>query len=275
MEMCIHCGRETTWVVDPAPDLCVHCAVSGLWSELWGPDQHAEYQRMLVALVRKETPVKTHIPWRIADDPEVATPVLMAIDVSGSMWNVADDVRGGFNQYVASLAKDNLNRYKVSLYLFNSAVEALVVAADPADVPPLTEANYQPSHSTALFDAIGELVAGYRAQPGERPLVVIHTDGQENSSSEWKLKALKALIEAKRQAGWGFVFLGAGIDVWQGEDLGMFSRQTVNTRAGTQGVYTGLAMGTVAYAAGASAQSVTETAAETSVAFDEKDRNGK
>lgn len=50
---CVHCGDETTWLDDPAPDLCHMCAVAGRWSELWGPDRLADYQAMLARLYHK------------------------------------------------------------------------------------------------------------------------------------------------------------------------------------------------------------------------------
>lgn len=52
-DRCIHCGHPTLWALDPAPDLCASCAVSGLWSEQWGPEQLADYQAMLLRLWKR------------------------------------------------------------------------------------------------------------------------------------------------------------------------------------------------------------------------------
>lgn len=205
----------------------------------------------------------------------VTVPVHVAIDASGSMYKAANDVRGGFNQYIADLSRDTMHTYRVSLYLFNTTVEKLQDTVEPTDVVTLSDENYRPMGGTALFDAIGEIITGYEAAEGERPLVVVHTDGEENSSSEWNLKPLKALVAARIKEGWGFVYLGQGIDTWQGEALGMYSGMTVNTSAGTRGTYEGLSMGTVAYASGASAKSVTETAGQWSRRADEDDKRGE
>lgn len=264
---CEHCGDATTWLDDPAPDLCHMCAIAGRWSTLWGPGRASEYRAMLARLYEMRT--------RVASIPKRPQVVLMAIDVSGSMYNVAEDVRGGFNQYVASLASDKTLSYRVSLYLFNTAVERMQDAVEPSDVVTLTDENYQPGGGTALFDALGAVITGYEAQEGERPLVVVHTDGQENSSHEWGRTPIAALIEAKKALGWGFVYLGAGIDEWQGIDLGMSSGMTVNTRAGTHGLYEGLRVGTAAYAAGASAQAVTNTVSTFSRRAAEEADNGE
>lgn len=178
------------------------------------------------------------------------TVVRAAIDASGSMYRVADDVRGGFNQYMATLAADTANEYRVHVALFNTSVEHLAEDALPADVPPLDEYNYVPMDGTALHDAIGRLIID-PAPAGSKVLVVIHTDGKENSSREWRKNTLIRLIESRKAEGWTFVFLGAGVDNWQqGEDLGMFSASTVPSRAGTRGTYAGVGGQTVALASG-------------------------
>lgn len=204
-----------------------------------------------------------------------AVPVLMALDVSGSMYNVASDVRGGFNQYVTALANDRTATYKVSVYLFNTTVERFQEGIEPTDVVRLDEHNYVPAGGTALFDAIGDIITHYDAEEGERPLVVVHTDGEENSSREWRRGPLAAIIDAKKKDGWGFVFLGAGIDEWQGQALGMSAVNTIHTGTGTQNLYRGLTVGTAAYAAGASAQSVTETAGQWSRRAAQENHDGE
>ena len=66
------------------------------------------------------------------------------------------------------------------------------------------------------------------------------TDGEENSSREWKLNAIRELIKTKEAAGnWTFVFLGANVDAFeQGANLGVPMAQSVrydpaNYRAST------------------------------------------
>lgn len=214
--------------------------------------------------------------------------VLMAIDASGSMWRLADDVRGGFNQYVQDLAKDKDTDYRITVALFNTGVWYLCKDTSPADLTPLDDKNYQPSGGTALLDAIGELAGNFRNRDnaGDRPgdpepapdagrvLVVANTDGQENSSVEWNLGGVRQLVKDREATGrWGFVFLGAGPEVWmQGSRMGIgASGQTVNTQGGTRGSYSGLTSGTRSYAAGASAQSVASAATEASAKEDEKE----
>jgi hypothetical protein len=237
---CHHCGDGTFWISDPAPDLCAMCAVAGRWSALWGPEQSAEY--LASRFRRKSMPMIEKKP---------LTTVLAALDASGSMYGVADDVRGGFNQYMTDLAADPDNEYRVTLCTFNTFAERITEDALPAEMPQLDHHNYRPFGGTALLDAIGTLITAPTTEPGSKVLVLIHTDGKENSSREWSKPALVSAIDAFKAKGWTFVFLGAGVDNWQqGEDLGMSSVSTRGSAAGTRGTYRGIAGQTVALASG-------------------------
>ena len=45
-------------------------------------------------------------------------------------------------------------------------------------------------------------------------VIVLQTDGQENVSVEYTTADLALLVKEKEQAGWQFVFLGAGLDAF-------------------------------------------------------------
>lgn len=53
-----------------------------------------------------------------------------------------------------------------------------------------------------------------KRQDSPNVLCVIQTDGHENSSTEHKFAELVLLIKEKEEAGWVFVFLGAGVDAF-------------------------------------------------------------
>jgi hypothetical protein len=51
------------------------------------------------------------------------------------------------------------------------------------------------------------------------------TDGEENSSGEWSLNGVRALIEQKNESRWTFIFMGAGLDARaQGQAYGVKGR---------------------------------------------------
>lgn len=99
------------------------------------------------------------------------------------------------------------------------------------DVKPFTISDYVPGGMTALHDAIGRSIrATERAERSDdRVIVVIMTDGHENSSHEWNKRSILKLIEEKRADGWDFVYLGAGEESWAGAmDLGFEKNQVIN-----------------------------------------------
>jgi len=81
----------------------------------------------------------------------------------------------------------------------------------------------EPRGGTALNDGIGEAVvilgeALAMLEEDERPgkvIVVIVTDGEENSSREYTLDRVKTMIEKQQdEFSWEFIFLGANIDAF-------------------------------------------------------------
>lgn len=194
-----------------------------------------------------------------SDPGSGTTHVLLVTDMSGSMGHLADDVRGGFNTYVAGL-KGKPGSYRLTATLFDQRYMPLCVDADLATVPELTGDNYSPAGSTALLDAVGRTVGEFetRAKLGDadRVLVVIQTDGQENASREWTWAAVQGLIKDREATGkWSFVYLGAGADTWdQANRMGVAGANYVGTHAtsaGTRATYDSLVGATTAYAAGA------------------------
>lgn len=196
------------------------------------------------------------------------THVLMVTDMSGSMGPLVEDVRGGFNSYVAELRKDDAAKYRLTVTLFDTEFIPLCVSAKLKDVPELTRDNYRARGMTALIDAVGKTVAEFDAKTptladGDRVLVVVQTDGQENASREFRTEQVAELIKAREATGkWSFVFLGAGPDAWaQASGMGFAAAQTVQTQhssAGYSGTYAAAAGASRSFARGASGADAAE-----------------
>ena len=161
--------------------------------------------------------------------------VNVILDKSGSMASKQNDVIHGFNAYVDGLDKEDKVDYLFSLTLFDTQVAYRDVALPLAQIKKLDDRSYVPGGNTALNDAIGITV---RKVDAERPQVdkivtVIMTDGEENSSREWTLDAVRALIDQKEKEGnWTFVFLGASLDAWhQGRSYGVQLANVAQYRA--------------------------------------------
>ena len=148
------------------------------------------------------------------------TELVFILDKSGSMADLASDTIGGYN----SLLKQNRHapgEALVSTVLFDHRVEILHDRVPIDQVKPLGEKDYVPSGCTALLDAVGGAIRYHervqRILPEEyRPahtLFCITTDGLENASKRYTYPQVKHMIEAARERGWEFMFLGANIDV--------------------------------------------------------------
>jgi len=62
---------------------------------------------------------------------------------------------------------------------------------------------------TPLFDAINRTITMAEADNPEKAVIVIMTDGQENSSREVTYQGAKAALDRAEARGWEVVFLGA------------------------------------------------------------------
>ncbi|BBZ28777.1 hypothetical protein MMAD_30720 [Mycolicibacterium madagascariense] len=172
-------------------------------------------------------------------DPQL-TLIAVLLDRSGSMEAIKSDTEGGFDAFVRE-QRTQPGEARVTLAQFDTEYEVVYANRPIADVPPLV---LQPRGGTALLDGIGRLVTDVGAElagqaEAERPghvIVVVMTDGYENSSREWTLEAVRAVIERQeRDYSWDFVFLGANIDaVAVGQGLGFAADRSL-TYAATDG----------------------------------------
>ena len=161
--------------------------------------------------------------------------LVFVLDMSGSMSGLESDTIGGYNSILKKQKEEGSVR--VTTTLFNSNMKMIHDGKDIKDVNPLTNDDYIPGGCTALLDAIGNTISHVTAKQSalkeeDRPtktLMVITTDGLENSSVEFSKKAVKALIESKEAAGWEFLFVGANIDVIEtGESFGISRDHSVD-----------------------------------------------
>ena len=148
------------------------------------------------------------------------TDVTIILDRSGSMNSVKEDTIGGFNNFLKE-QQASTNDDVVSLIQFDDQYEAVYRHKPKAEAALLTGESYQPRGGTALLDAIGRTITDVGNRLGaltesERPVrvaIIIITDGQENSSREFKLEKINEMIAHQRDKyKWEFVFIGANQD---------------------------------------------------------------
>ncbi|MBJ7341189.1 vWA domain-containing protein [Mycolicibacterium sp.] len=184
-------------------------------------------------------------------DPQ-RTLIAVLLDRSGSMESIKSDTEGGFNAFIAEQAQQP-GEARVTLAQFDTEYEVVYAHRPIAEVPRL---ELQPRSMTALNDALGRLITDVGAElaalpEAERPgqvIVLVMTDGLENSSVEWTHEAVRAAVKRQeREYAWDFVFLGANIDaVAVGQNLGFSPDKSLTYAASDQGVASAMAS-TTAY----------------------------
>ena len=129
------------------------------------------------------------------------------------MESCLKDTIGGFNAFVREQAPTST----LSLYLFNNTFEIVYENKKIKDVEKL---DFRPRGGTALLDAIAQTIEQVEKNNTQRwadlddvgNVIVILTDGEENSSTKYTKGEINDMIATKKAQGWKFVFLGANQD---------------------------------------------------------------
>lgn len=143
-------------------------------------------------------------------------------DRSGSMSSVWEETLNGFKTYIADMQsdqqKDNEVEYLFSLTTFDTQIDTPYLGIAIAKVDGDALKKYGPRGSTALYDAVGKTLQAIDDDKGltfDKAIVVIVTDGKENSSREWSKTALHAAIDERIKRGnWTFTYLGTQPETW-------------------------------------------------------------
>jgi len=197
---------------------------------------------------------------------ENLTDIVVVLDRSGSMITALNETIGGYNNYITA-QKGIAGECNVTLVQFDNEYECNYAGKPIAEVPALDDKTFVPRGFTALLDAIGKTIKDTSArilatQKALRPakvLVVVITDGGENSSKEYDYKKIHSMISDLRTKNWEFVFLAANIDVASYSDklgiAGGNAMKYTSDGAGTQAALNHLSEGTSNYRGGRGAQS--------------------
>lgn len=150
------------------------------------------------------------------------TEIVVVADRSGSMAKLATDTIGGFNTFLDE-QKKLPGKALLTYVQFDTEYEVVHNGRYIRDVPALTAETYVPRGMTALLDAVGKTIAEVGVRLSKTPeelrpsklIMVIITDGLENSSKEYELAQVKKMIEHQQtKYRWEFCYLGANQDAF-------------------------------------------------------------
>jgi uncharacterized protein YegL len=146
------------------------------------------------------------------------------LDRSGSMESMKSDVIGGFNDFLRT-QQATAGKARMTMVQFDTQDphDVIVDSVRISRVDELTPERFQPRGGTPLLDATAKLIetvlgreAKRRAlgKDAEEIVFITVTDGEENQSRHTSLAQVQRLVSAGQEAGWNFVYLGAGLDAY-------------------------------------------------------------
>ena len=160
------------------------------------------------------------------------THIFIVLDRSGSMSGRKADHIGGLKSFIEQQKGiDPQPRFTFVQFDSNNPFDLIYDGVDIGEV--------------------GEIDLQEKVQADEAPLFVVVTDGEENYSSEWNRTNIARAVKNQEDAGWKFLFLGAGIDAFsEAVKIGIDNKtvaSVANTSAAIGNMYSVLRTKATAY----------------------------
>lgn len=149
--------------------------------------------------------------------------IIIILDESGSMGSVRNDMIKSINDFITEQKSITERPARLTLVKFNDTITRVIENRDLSEVSLLTESDYRPDRTTALYDAIGDTINWFRYE--KDVLLVIVTDGHENASKTYRRpEVMNMLDEMKKNREWTYVYLSNDLSTQkQGDNIGLQS----------------------------------------------------
>ena len=175
---------------------------------------------------------------------------VVCLDETGSMTGQEYRVVTSMNEYAATLDDDT----HLTVFKFDSKHWTTFFDNKKSEWNHMEQSDYSPGAATPLYDCIARTIkhAETLAEIGDKVMVMIDTDGEENASTEYEHNSIKALVDQKKIAGWEFWFMANGIDQATADKVGkagkLFGMNVAsNTHKTRRVAYSTLAVNTAEY----------------------------
>lgn len=201
-----------------------------------------------MAKKKKVTTTVTTVTTVTSEPTNEKTQIVCILDRSGSMSSIMSDSIGGFNTFLKQ-QKELPDEATLTVALFDDKYELLYDDVDIKKVKEITNKEWFPRGTTALYDAIGKTInnvkATHRKLGEEAPakvLVCVVTDGHENASKEYVgeegRRQIQKLIQDCEKDDWNFIYLAANQDAFEvGSGFGISYGNTYTYTASSAGVF--------------------------------------
>ncbi|MFT3733087.1 MAG: VWA domain-containing protein [Hyphomicrobium sp.] len=145
---------------------------------------------------------------------QAKTSITMVLDHSGSMEACRAATIESVNAYLQKgRIDDNLKDADFELAIFDTEAYEVIRRSVLSAANDITRDEFEPRGGTPLLDAVGRGIDGLdKRSRDDKAILVIVTDGEENSSRKHTYESIQALLEDRQKKGWMVLFLGAGLD---------------------------------------------------------------
>lgn len=174
------------------------------------------------------------------------TDINIILDCSGSMGmgEIYNATLVGYNNFLKQ-QKEVKDSARINFYQFNTYRTTVYQDVDINVAPELTRETFRPAGGTALLDAVGKTIddVGNRlrkmaeADRPEQVLVVVITDGEENSSRIFTKEQVEEKVKHQTDVyKWQFAYIGANLEaINAGRQYGSYGSNQIDQMQLTSG----------------------------------------
>lgn len=158
--------------------------------------------------------------------------IILVLDKSGSMQSMGSEPVESVNNFIRKQQAEEGINANITLYTFSNEINCVFKNV------PLSECkefkDYDPSGCTALYDAINQAIDSVENKENPTVMVIV-TDGEDNSSKISAVKIKERMNELREKQGWKILFLAKGEDAFaEQEKLGVKSGVGFRERGGLE-----------------------------------------